>query len=113
MNDQKFNEGLPIPFFGHVAMTAPGPSRLAIKYGVPIVPVSTVRTGPARFRVTIHAPIIPAQTGDAEEDLRATVQAITDFIEARVREHPEQWFWQHRRWPKDAWREAGVLEPRS
>ena len=112
MNDQKFNEGLPIPFFGHDAMTAPGPSRLAIKYGVPIVPVSTVRTGPARFRVTIHEPITPAGTGDADADLRATVQAITNFIEERVREHPEQWFWQHRRWPKEAWRESGVLEAR-
>lgn len=112
MNDQKFNEGLAIPFFGHDAMTAPGPSRLAMKYKVPIVPVSTVRTGPARFRVTIHAPITSVDTGNSELDLRATVQKITDFIEARVRETPEQWFWQHRRWPKEAWRDAGVLEAR-
>lgn len=110
LNDQKFNEGLAIPFFGHEAMTAPGPSRLAMKYGVPIVPVSTVRTGPARFKVTIHAPIIPVDTGHPEEDLRITVQKITDFIEARVRENPDQWFWQHRRWPKEAWRNAGVIE---
>jgi len=41
LNDQKFNQGLPIRFFGHDAMTAPGPSRLALKYGVPIVPVTT------------------------------------------------------------------------
>ena len=113
MNDQKFNQGLAIPFFGREAMTAPGPSRLAMKYGVPIVPVSTVRTGPARFRVTIHPPILPQDTGDTDADLKATVQAITDFVEARVREHPEQWFWQHRRWPKEAWRDAGVLEPRA
>lgn len=109
LNDQKFNQGLAIPFFGHDAMTAPGPSRLAMKYDVPIVPVSTVRTGPARFRVTIHEPITPADTGDTEADLRATVQKITDFIEARVRENPEQWFWQHRRWPKEAWHTAGVM----
>ena len=112
LNDQKFNEGLAIPFFGHDAMTAPGPSRLAIKYGVPIVPVSTVRTGPARFRVTIHEHIIPVKTDNAAADLKDTVQKITDFIETRVRENPDQWFWQHRRWPKEAWRDAGVLEPR-
>ncbi len=108
MNDQKFNEGLAAPFFGHPAMTAPGPSRLAMKYKVPILPVSTVRTGPARFRVTFHEPITPADTGDAEADLKATVAAITAFIEARVRENPGQWFWQHRRWPKTAWKDAGV-----
>lgn len=100
LNDQKFREGLAIPFFGRDAMTAPGPARLAIKYDVPIVPMSTVRTGPARFRVTVHAPIIPPQTGNAEADLRATVTQITAFIEARVRENPGQWFWMHRRWPK-------------
>lgn len=109
LNDQKFNQGLPVPFFGHIAMTAPGPSRLALKYGVPIVPVSTVRTGPARFRVTIHEPIAPEPTGETERDVEALVTEITDFIEAQVREEPGQWFWQHRRWPKEAWKAAGVL----
>lgn len=108
MNDQKFNEGLALPFFGHDAMTAPGPARLARKYGVPIVPVSTVRTGPARFRVTIHEAIDQPQTGDEAADLKATVANINAFLEARVREAPGQWFWQHRRWPKQAWKTAGI-----
>lgn len=109
MNDQKFNQGLAVPFFGHDAMTAPGPTRLAMKYDVPLVPVSTVRTGPARFRVTIHAPIERPNTGDKDVDLHATVARISAFIEARVREEPGQWFWQHRRWPKSAWKDAGAL----
>ncbi len=112
MNDQKFNEGLAVPFFGHAAMTAPGPSRLAMKYKVPIVPVSTERTGPARFRVTIHEPILPVDTGEPEADLQETVRAITAFIEASVIENPGQWFWQHRRWPKAAWTAAGAIEER-
>ena len=108
MNDQKFNQGIPSLFFGHDAMTAPGPSRLALKYGVPIVPVSTVRTGPARFRVTIHDPITPTKTGDTEADVARLVAQISAFIEDQVRAEPGQWFWQHRRWPKDAWKAAGV-----
>lgn len=109
MNDQKFNEGIPVPFFGYDAMTAPGPTRLAIKYKLPIFLISTVRTGPARFRVTYHPPLEPRDTGNLEADIRATVIDITNFIEARIREHPEQWFWQHRRWPKEAWRKAGII----
>ena len=101
LNDQKFREGLPIPFFGHEAMTAQGPARLAMKYGVPIVPMSTVRTGPARFQITVHPAITPPDTGDHEADLKATVTQITQFIEARVRENPGQWFWMHKRWPKN------------
>lgn len=108
MNDQKFNEGLAIPFFGHNAMTAQGPSRLALKYGVPIVPMSTRRTGPARFRVTVHPPFTPEITGNSEADLIASVKRITAFVEAEVRANPGQWFWQHRRWPKDAWKSAGI-----
>ena len=109
INDQKFNQGLPISFFGYDAMTAPGPSRLALKYNVPIVPVSTRRTGPARFKVTIHPPFLPNRTGNDDADLKACVEKITRFIEAEVRANPEQWFWQHRRWPKDAWKAAGVM----
>ncbi|MEO0467028.1 MAG: lysophospholipid acyltransferase family protein [Pseudomonadota bacterium] len=108
LNDQKFNQGLALPFFGHTAMTAPGPSRLAQKYKVPIVPLSTERTGPARFRVTVHEPIIQPDTGDAEADLKATVSNINTWLEDRVRANPGQWFWQHRRWPKDAWKKAGI-----
>ena len=108
MNDQKFNKGIAIPLFGHDAMTAPGPTRLAMKFGVPLVPVSTVRTGPARFRVTIHDPIEVSDTGATETDLTDTVTRISAFMEARVRETPSQWFWMHRRWPKQAWKDAGV-----
>jgi len=108
MNDQKFNQGLAVSFFGHDAMTAPGPSRLALKYKVPIVPISTRRTGPARFTVTVHEPFYPKQTGDTEADVRTCVERITQFIENEIRANPGQWFWQHRRWPKQAWRDAGT-----
>ncbi len=113
MNDQKFNQGLAVPFFGHDAMTAPGPSRLALKYGVPIVPITTRRTGPARFRVEIHKPYLPQSTGDTDADVRTSVEQITAFIQAEVEANPEQWFWQHRRWPKQAWRDAGAMDASS
>lgn len=108
MNDQKFNEGIPVSFFGHDAMTAPGPTRMALKYKVAIVPVSTVRTGPARFRVEFHTAFVPEDTGHPDADIRRSVERISAFLEAQVRAHPGQWFWQHRRWPKEAWRDAGV-----
>jgi Kdo2-lipid IVA lauroyltransferase/acyltransferase len=109
MNDQKFREGLSVPFFGYEAMTAPGPTRLAMKYGVPLVPVSTVRTGPARFRITFYAPFLPENTGDEARDIEATLKRINAFLEDAIREAPGQWFWQHRRWPKEAWTAAGVM----
>jgi len=110
MNDQKFNQGIPISFFSHQAMTAPGPSRLALKYDVPIVFVRTRRTGPARFRVEICEPFYPHNSGNSATDIATSVEKITALIEDEVRANPGQWFWQHRRWPKEAWKDAGATD---
>jgi Kdo2-lipid IVA lauroyltransferase/acyltransferase len=99
MNDQKFSEGPEVVFFGQPVNAAPGPSRLALRFGTVIQPMSVVRLPGVRFRVTAHEPIELAQTGDRQADIRAGVQAITTFIEDRVREHPVDWFWVHKRWP--------------
>lgn len=111
MNDQKFNQGMELPFLGHPAMTAPGASRLALKYDVPLIPVTTKRTAPARFEVTIHEAItFPDKTLGEEERLTETVKRVSTFLEEEIRKNPEQWFWQHRRWPKEAWINAGVMD---
>ena len=35
---------------------------------------------------------------------RIKLRYINAFIEARVREHPEEWFWTHKRWPKELYK---------
>lgn len=109
MNDQKFNQGVPIPFFGHEAMTAPGATRLAMKFGAPLLPVSVLRTGVARYRVTFHEPFHPERGATEDDAVLATLLRINRFLEDRIREAPEQWFWMHNRWPKEAWIRAGVM----
>lgn len=99
MNDQKFSEGPEVIFFGQPVNAAPGPSRLALRFGTVLQPMSVVRLPGVRFRVTAHEPIELAQTGDRQADIAAGVQAVTTFIEDRVREHPSDWFWVHKRWP--------------
>lgn len=109
MNDQKFNQGLPVPFFGHEAMTAPGPTRLAMRYDVPLFPISVRRTGVARYRVTFYEPFAPDSDPDENKAVYNTVLRINQWIEACIREAPDQWFWMHNRWPKEAWVKAGVV----
>jgi KDO2-lipid IV(A) lauroyltransferase len=104
LNDQKFNQGLAVPFFGKPAHTAPGATRLALKAGTILQPMSVQRLPGARFRVTIHEPIVPEKTGDKSRDIEAGVRRVNDFIEARVREHPEDWFWVHKRWPNEVYK---------
>ncbi|WP_339870489.1 lipid A biosynthesis acyltransferase [uncultured Brevundimonas sp.] len=103
MNDQKFSEGPEVSFFGHPVNAAPGPSRLALRFGTVLQPMSVTRLPGVRFRLTVHEPIALEATGDRSADIARGVQAITDFVEARVREHPVDWFWVHKRWPKAAY----------
>jgi len=105
LNDQKFNQGIAVPFFGVDAMTAPGATRMAIGADVPLMPMST-RREKARFIVTVHDPIKPAQIGSRSENIAATVQKINHFMEDRIRENPAQWFWVHRRWPKEHYKNS-------
>jgi Kdo2-lipid IVA lauroyltransferase/acyltransferase len=104
LNDQKFNQGIPVPLFGAPAHTAHAPTRLAMKVGTYLQPMSVQRLPGARFRVTLHEPIVPEKTGDKSADIEAGVRRVNAFIEARVREHPEDWWWVHKRWPNAAYK---------
>ena len=108
MNDQKFNRGVATPFFGRIVETAPGPTKFAQKFGTPLQPMSVQRLGKARFKVVVHEPIAVDNTGHRTQDIDSTVCKISRFIEDVVRERPEEWFWVHKRWPDDAYRELAA-----
>ena len=105
MNDQKFNGGVAAPFFGRLVHSAGAPTRVALKFGADLQPMSIERLPRARFRVTIHEPIALVRTGDRERDMQAGVARINAFVEAQVRERPQDWFWVHKRWPNAAYAE--------
>lgn len=97
--DQKYDQGPEVEFFGQPVNASPGAARLALKFGTVIQPLSVVRLPGVRFRVTAHEPITVPDTGDKAADVLAGVQAVNHFVEDRVREHPVDWFWVHKRWP--------------
>ncbi len=107
MNDQKFNGGVAAPFFGRTVHSAGAPTRLALRFGGSLHPLSAERLPGARFRVTVHAPIRLEDTGERERDVEAGVRKINAFIEAEVRARPEGWFWVHKRWPNAAYEALG------
>lgn len=104
MNDQKFNGGVAAPFFGVTAHTAPGPSTFALRFGVPLQPMSVQRRDKARFKVIVHEPFRLEDTGDRNADIEAGVRRINAFMEERVLARPAEWFWVHRRWPNELYK---------
>jgi len=104
LNDQKFNEGIEVPFFGVGAMTLPGPTRLALKTSAPLIPMSIERIKGTKFKVVIHPPMDLENTGDRDADVMAGLVKINTFVEDQIRKNPTDWFWVHRRWPKPLYR---------
>jgi len=98
--DQKQDEGIPTPFFGRNAMTTTAPAALARRLNVPVAGARIVRLQGARFQVKVKKLTI-AKTKDREADVITTTKQITALFEQWIREHPAQWFWVHRRWPRD------------
>ena len=97
--DQKQDEGITVPFFGRDAMTTTAPATFARRMNLPIGAARVVRLKGAYFRIFVEE--VPVEkTADRDADIVATTRRISAMVERWIREHPEQWFWVHRRWPK-------------
>jgi KDO2-lipid IV(A) lauroyltransferase len=82
------------PFFGVPAATITGLSRIAGMAAAVIVPCVTRQLpGSAGYVVTLY----PAWRDFPGGDVAADAQRMNAFIEERVREMPEQYYWLHKR----------------
>ena len=97
--DQKMNDGIPVPLFGHDAMTAPALAQFALKFDCPVVPVRVERLHGLRFRVTCHPPLDPPEGEDRQAAIVAMTTRVNAILEDWIRQQPAQWLWLHNRWP--------------
>ncbi len=86
-----------VPFFSRLAKTPRGPAVFALRLNVPVVFAVAVRLPSGKYRLIVE-PIEVVHTGDREADTVALVTRYTARLEHWVRQYPEQYFWQHRRW---------------
>ena len=87
-------ESARVPFFGHPALTVIGPVRLAIRAGVPLLPIFIERL-PDGKQLARFLPVVETRPDD---DPIALTAVMTKYIEDQVRRAPEQWVWIHERW---------------
>lgn len=99
--DQKMNDGIGVPFFGHNAMTAPALAQLALKFDCPVIPIRVERLGGLKFRVTCYPPLEINRSGDKTADILAVTTQVNQILEDWIRQQPAQWLWLHNRWPDD------------
>ncbi len=88
------SRGLWINFFGRPASTVKSPAILALRYKSPIIPLKVFRDN-GIHRLVATEPIYPDQ-----HDVESLTVAYSKRMELFIKEHPEQWFWLHKRWKK-------------
>jgi len=90
--DEKYSEGVWLPFLGHDALTSLSAAQLALKYDLPMIPAYGIRLEDGNtFDVNFESPI---EHTDAVQMTRAFNQSLS----LRILAKPEQWYWLLRRW---------------
>ncbi|NOX36271.1 MAG: lysophospholipid acyltransferase family protein [Calditrichaeota bacterium] len=92
--------GVFVPFFGRLASTPPGAALLHLKSDAPLTFAYAIRVGPRRFRLGLIDLSLPEdeRSGDLGADVETVTARYNQVLEQFVRQHPEQYFWMHKRW---------------
>ena len=96
VQDQRHNQGIPVPFFERQAWTSRGFSVLAARTNVPIFGAWQSRdekTGVHTMHIETLS-IDPRSPDHISDITRQTQQ----FYESKIRERPHSWLWLHDRW---------------
>jgi KDO2-lipid IV(A) lauroyltransferase len=94
-----------VRFFGQPVSAVSGPAQMLRRSGAALVFGACLRAGTFRYRTRFRLLPLPEAAANEEQDILNVTQVIFDALEAVVREHPEQYFWMHRRFrpiPKTA-----------
>lgn len=84
--------GVPARFFGLPVEAAAGPAIFSRRYRAPLIVCTITARAEGSHVARFDGPI------PGEGSIAAVSQRWLDVLEARIREHPEQWMWMHRRW---------------
>jgi Kdo2-lipid IVA lauroyltransferase/acyltransferase len=85
------------PFLGRVASTLPLPGAFSARHGTPIFLMAGRRALNGRHVVKLARLALPT-TGPEDERRHAITVACNEALGRAILDHPEQYFWYHRRW---------------
>jgi KDO2-lipid IV(A) lauroyltransferase len=89
-----------IPFLGHLAPTAIGPARLALRTGAAVV-VGTVAPSAAVDDPSGHHVVTVTRIPtSALTDAHTLTARLNEELSRRILRWPEGWLWMHDRWPE-------------
>ncbi len=90
--------GIPVPFFGRPARSVTIPAMIARRVGARIWLSRCLRLGnQSRFQIELKELKVP-RTANQADDVKWITAEMQKQFEAWIREAPEQWSWNNRRW---------------
>ena len=92
--DQKDSAGTFINFFGKKVKTQTGFLKIARKYNLKIIPMKNIRLPDNTLQITFEEPLVHSNDNISDDKKMLEINAI---VERWIRENPENWFWQHKR----------------
>lgn len=93
-----YQGGVFVNFFGRPAATTTLPALLTIRTGAPVFITYTLRDA-GTFRAIFKQVVFP-NVDDEERRVIVYTQTINNGLEQIIRRHPENWFWIHNRWKR-------------
>ena len=96
--DQNANRtGIFVPFFGRPASTHRGAALIAVRTGAPMYLALPTREPDGTYLMRLEE-VEFDRNGELDDVVWRATAAFTAMLEAAIRERPEQYLWQHRRW---------------
>ena len=92
--DQKDNAGSEVKLFNFNVKTQIGFLKIAKKNNLQLIPVQTIREKINNFKIIFHPHLIPSNTYHNDIDFMSEIHTL---IEKWIKENPDQWLWQHKR----------------
>ncbi len=86
-----------VSFFGRQTATYEAPAELALKFNLPIIVGLAVRQENGNYIIKTKKIEIDDLENN-KDGVRVLTQRHVKVLESVIREYPEMWLWQHRRW---------------
>ena len=94
-------QGVPVQFFDAMTRVPGGAATLALRSGASVVAAVTLRTENGYVAHVSPLLEVPA-SGDQDRDVQLITQHAMSWLEALIREHPDQWYMFRNMWPEAA-----------
>ncbi len=91
MIDQAVKEGKYFQFLGRPAKTSTSIAEISLKYNALLIPAYGIREYDRSISVTFDKPIELCTVSSITKEMNVS-------LERKVKKHPTQWYWPHRRW---------------